>query len=96
MSDNLTRKQVLALSRALKRKGRKLPRVGMCAVFRDPGGVRTTEVCHSVIGGKHVYHKTGGLTDYEKVRRRHTKFPGDTRYHKPFRPASGWQRGRFS
>lgn len=92
MSDNLTRKQVLALSRALKRKGRKLPPVGVCAIFRDPGGVRTTEVCHAIIGGKHVYYKVGGLDDYAKVRRRKAKFPNDRRYYKPFRPASGWHR----
>lgn len=87
MADNLTRKQVLALSRALKRRGRKLPRVGMCAIFRDPAGQRTTEVCHSVIGGKHVYYKTGVVDDYKKVERRRVKFPNDTRYYKPFKPS---------
>lgn len=61
MSDKLTRKQVLALSRALKRKGRKLPRVGHCVVFaRGKRGGHGGEVCHSVEGGKHVYRHSGG------------------------------------
>ena len=57
-SRKLSRKQVGALSRALKRKGRKLPKVGYCSLVG--GGAFATEkisveVCHGMEGGKHVY-----------------------------------------
>lgn len=62
----LSRKQVLALSRALKRQGRKLPKVDHCARIGKIGGkydptlVRssfhaTTEVCHYKFGNRHTY-----------------------------------------
>ena len=62
----LSRKQVLALSRALKRQDRKLPKVDHCIRIAkvkgkyDPTLVRssvlaTTEVCHYKFGNKHTY-----------------------------------------
>lgn len=70
----LTFKQVRALRRALKRRGWKLPKVGMCKVISKPtkadkamwakgqlpGFVRALpEVCHTREGGKHVYYIPG-------------------------------------
>ncbi len=66
MSDKLSRKQVLALSRALKRKGRKLPAVGRCVILsRIKGPIDApgrAEICHTTEGGKHVYRKSGFST----------------------------------
>ena len=70
---NLTRKQVLALSRALKRKGRKLPKLGWCATHRTPSG--KFEICHdySASGRKHVYYVVGHLNRYARRDRRYYK-----------------------
>lgn len=61
----LTRKQVSALKRALARKGQKLPKVGWCKITTKAGGRydgtvrsgvrRTSEVCHDIRNGRHVY-----------------------------------------
>lgn len=67
---NLTRKQVLALSRALKRKGRKLPKLGWCTTHRTPSG--KIEICHdySATSKKHVYYMVGGGTRQDARRER--------------------------
>ena len=65
----LNRKQVSAVKRALAKHGRKLPKVGYCALTTKVGGkfvnivgstqVSTSEICHEVRrtakGVKHVY-----------------------------------------
>lgn len=62
----LSQKQVRALSRALKRQGRKLPSVDRCARIQKIGGkydptlvastrYSTSEVCHYKFGDKHIY-----------------------------------------
>jgi len=61
----LTRKQVLALSKAQKRRGRKLPKVGYCATLRGSPGQKHVEVCHYYERGagtkyKHNYYVLGG------------------------------------
>lgn len=64
-SRKLTRKQVSALKRALAKHGRQLPRAGWCSITTKIGGKfanivgssqhSTSEVCHDVIRGKHIY-----------------------------------------
>jgi hypothetical protein len=70
VSRTLTRKQVIALSRALKRRGRKLPKKGMCAIFKRPGGSKTVEVCHD----KNGYYVVSGLRDRLSVDARREEY----------------------
>jgi hypothetical protein len=82
MSKKLTRKQVLALSRALKRRGRKLPKRGFCTILTVENGrgiVASSvgvagEVCHDIENGKRVYRHYGGFERRHKSERRRLKF----------------------
>lgn len=72
---SLSQKQVRALSRALKRRGRKLPKMGVCAIFRRPGafptgGQKTVEVCHD----KNGYYVVGGARDRITVSARREEY----------------------
>lgn len=82
LKGSLTQKQVRALSRSLKRRGRKLPKVGMCAIFRTPDlvrndpaipgvvirehGSKTVEVCRD----RHGYYVVGRYDRDKRERRR--------------------------
>lgn len=77
MPSKLTRKQVLALSRALKRQGRRLPAVNRCAVL-TAWEQKVGEVCHEIEGGNF------GLTREDKVYarvRKRTRQPTITELH---------------
>lgn len=67
MSHKLTRKQVLALSRALKRHGRKLPKLSVCArVGKVTGHRLASEVCHYKDG----YYLVGSTDRWSRDARR--------------------------
>lgn len=70
--DKLTRKQTLAFSRSLRRRGLKPLAVGSCAIIRA-GAAKAAEVCHYYEGGKHVYYRMGKLDRESKQRVRASK-----------------------
>jgi hypothetical protein len=62
MAKRLTKTQVAALKRAMKRRGAKLPRTGRCKPvgggYPTPGKMAAAVVCHRRQGNKHVYEIT--------------------------------------
>lgn len=94
----LTRKQVLALKRALARRGLKLPKPGWCTVTTKSGGRydrtvaagtrRTSEVCHEIVNGKKIYTRRVINPPSWELRRRG---PIRSSYHGKRWTPDGWK-----